>query len=510
MHGLAIRSDASKYLCELLEPLPSSEHDEWIDKVVEAVQKLPINSTVISRDIILKAAQEVSANEDDDIDGLLQILDIYDTPKLTYSIERRKFILAPPLSRALHGDADDKAALFRDRYTTVYQRTCNHEFFRPPSIGSVDDAGNKKYTLQKVEFLLGLSSRENEVVVLGLLTQLTEGQYHLEDDTGAVTLNLKDTKFHTGLFVQNCFVLVEGWYEDGVLHALAMGLPPPEAPNTTRALLGNVNYFGGPETVCAKNVAKRQTAEKENQDAMLVFLSDLWLDKMKVLDKLRLLFAGYSQFPPIAFIFCGNFLSVSHGPQQSHEMKSAFNSLAEILSEFPELVQQSKFIFVPGPGDPGPSTIFPRPPLPKLVTEDFTKKVPSASFVSNPVRILYCTQEIVVFREDIVAKMCRNCVYFPTNSDDIPSHFAKTIVSQSSLSPLPLHVLPIYWGMDHCMALHPTPDLIVTADKGDPFITQDNNATVVNPGSFAKTDFSFKVYMPATRTVEDSQIGDAD
>ncbi|CAL4077086.1 unnamed protein product, partial [Meganyctiphanes norvegica] len=483
MHGLAIRSDASKYLCELLEPLPKNEHDEWIDKVVEEVQKLPINSTVISKDIIHKAAQEVSANEDDDLEGLLQVMDIYKTPQLTYSIERRKFVLAPPTSRSLHGDANDKAALFRDRYTTVYQRTCNHEFFRPPSIGSVDD-GSKKYTLQKVEFLLGLSSRENEVVVLGLLTQLTEGQYHLEDDTGAVTLDLKETKFHTGLFVQNCYVLVEGWYEDGVLHALAMGLPPPEAPNSTRALLGNINYFGGPDTDCAKNNVKLQTAERENKDAMIVFLSDLWLDRIKVLEKLRLLFAGYSQFPPVAFIFCGNFLSVSHGPQQYPEPIDRRHDFGDFNMLFIKFrINLIKKFLMEGLKGFCASCMLPRPPLPKLVTEDFKKKIQSAEFVSNPVRILYCTQEIVVFREDIVAKMCRNCVYFPTNSDDIPSHFAKTIVSQASLSPLPLHVLPIYWGMDHCMALHPTPDLIITADKGDPFITQDNNATVVNPGA---------------------------
>ncbi|KAK8728709.1 hypothetical protein OTU49_009106 [Cherax quadricarinatus] len=313
-----------------------------------------------------------------------------------------------------------------------------------------------------------------------------------------------------GLFTHNCFILVEGWYEDGMLHASAIGLPPPEASSSTRALMGNINYFGGQGSVCSKNVIKLQQAEQENKDAMFVILSDVWLDKIKVTEKLRTLFTGYAQFPPVAFIFCGNFLSVCHGAEQAPELRQALTSLGTLIAGFPELMAHSKFIFVPGPSDPGPGSIFPRPPLPKYVTEEIKKTVPSAIFVCNPCRLLYCTQEIVIFRENIVAKMCRNCVYFPTNSEDIPAHFAKTLLSQSHLAALPLHVLPVYWGLDHCLSLYPTPDVIITADKGDAFATTYNHCVIMNPGSFSKTDFSFKVYFPATRQVEDSQIGDED
>ncbi|KAK7028807.1 DNA polymerase epsilon subunit 2 [Halocaridina rubra] len=507
MHGLAIRSDGAKYLCELLDPLPKDEHDSWIEKVIEAVQKLPICSTLISKEFIYQAAQEVSISENDDLGALLQIVDIYKVPKLVYNIERNKFVLAPAGVRDFHGGAQDKAALFKDRYTVVYQRTCNHKLFRRQAIDQ-DDEGHRKISLMKVEFLLGSSSRHDNAVVLGLLTQLCEGKHHLEDDTGAVTLDLASARFHNGLFTYNCFVLVEGWYEDGVLHASAVGLPPPEEPSTTRALLGNINYFGGQGDVCAKNQTRLQQAERENHDAMIVFLSDVWLDKIKVMEKLRVLFSGYANFPPVAFIFCGNFLSTCYTSQQASNLRHAFSALGDLIMEFPTLVDQSRFIFVPGPGDPGPSTIYPRPPLPKYVSEEIRRKVRSVDFVSNPCRILYCTQEIAVLRENIVSKMCRNCVYFPSNADDIPSHFAKTLICQGHFSALPLHVLPVYWGMDHCLSLHPTPDLIITADKGDSFTANYNHAVVTNPGSFSKTNFSFKVYLPATRQVEDSQIGD--
>ncbi|KAG7167785.1 DNA polymerase epsilon subunit 2-like [Homarus americanus] len=362
LHGLAVRSDGAKYLCELLDPLPKDEHDEWIEKVIDAVQKLPISSTLISKEHIHKAAQEVGTSENDDIENLLQIVDIYKVPKLMYNLERKKFVLAPTRARDLHGDASDKAALFRDR-----------------------------------------------------------------------------------------------------------------------ALIGNINYFGGQGNVCAKNNPRLQQIEQENKDAMFVVLSDVWLDKIKVTEKLQTLFNGYAQFPPTAFIFCGNFVSSCHGAQQAHDLRQALGSLGTLIAGYPELMAHSRFIFT----------------SPANITEEIKKAVPSAFFVSNPCRLLFCTQEIVIFRENIVAKMCRNC-------------FAKTLVSQGHLAALPLHVLPVYWGLDHCLSLHPTPDVIITADKGDSFTTTHNQSIIMNPGSFAKTDFSFKVYMPATRQVEDSQIADDD
>lgn len=60
-------------------------------------------------------------------------------------------------------------------------------------------------------------------------------------------------------------------------------------------------------------------------------------------------------------------------------------------------------------------------PLPKVITDEFQQKIPSSIFTSNPCRIQYCTQEIVIIREDLVTKMCRNTIHFPT-SGEIPEH----------------------------------------------------------------------------------------
>ena len=50
-------SDAIKYLCELLQPIQTKEHTEWIDKIIESIQKMTLTSTLITKEVIHKAAE---------------------------------------------------------------------------------------------------------------------------------------------------------------------------------------------------------------------------------------------------------------------------------------------------------------------------------------------------------------------------------------------------------------------------------------------------------------------
>ncbi len=81
----------------------------------------------------------------------------------------------------------------------------------------------------------------------------------------------------------------------------------------SRAYYGNVNFFfGGPSSTAVKASAKLKQLEEENEDAMFVFVSDVWLDSVEVLEKIQTMFSGpvtlqirfsflYNQF------FCANF-----------------------------------------------------------------------------------------------------------------------------------------------------------------------------------------------------------
>ena len=110
-------------------------------------------------------------------------------------------------------DANSKADVFLSRYQLLLQRTTRHELFMPDSAGNTTMKSNQKYKLKTVECLLSTTARQDDAIALGMLTQVKHGSFSLEDPTGAVPLDLAEAKFHKGLYTENCFVLVEGWYE---------------------------------------------------------------------------------------------------------------------------------------------------------------------------------------------------------------------------------------------------------------------------------------------------------
>ncbi|XP_030070184.1 DNA polymerase epsilon subunit 2 [Microcaecilia unicolor] len=509
MHGLLLRAEASRYLTEVLQSVTELELEDAIERIINAVEKQLLSSNMIELSTVEGAVQECSRSCDETIEHVFNIIGAFDIPRYVYNSERKKFL---PLAMSSHpepnlfGAARDKAELFRERYTILQQRTHRHELFTPPVIGAHPDDSRSKFQLKTIDTLLGNTAKVGEVIVLGMITQLKEGKFFLEDPTGTVQLDLSKAQFHSGLYTESCFVLAEGWYEDQIFHVNAFGFPPTEPSSTTRAYYGNVNFFGGPSSTSVKASVKLKQLEEENEDAMFVFVSDIWLDQVDVLEKLRIMFAGYSAVPPTCFILCGNFSSAPYGKNHVKSLKESLKNLADIICEYPDIRERSRFVFVPGPEDPGPGFILPRPPLAENITEEFRQRVPFSMFTTNPCRIQYCSQEIVVFREDLVNKMCRNCVRFPGSNLDIPNHFVKTLLSQGHLTPLPLFVSPVYWAYDYALRVYPVPDLIVIADKYDPFTANNTDCLIINPGSFPRSGFSFKVYYPSNKTVEDSKL----
>uniref|UniRef100_A0A803XSB5 DNA polymerase epsilon subunit n=1 Tax=Meleagris gallopavo TaxID=9103 RepID=A0A803XSB5_MELGA len=455
--------EAVKYLTETLQSLNEEEFEDVIDRIIDAVEKQPLSTNMIELPTVEAAVQECSQASDETIENVFNIIGAFDIPRYIYSSERKRFL---PLSMTnfpvpnLFGTARDKAELFRERYSILQQRTHRHELFTPAAVVVHPDDSRSKFQLKTVETLLGNTVKVGEVIVLGMITQLKEGKYFLEDPTGVVQLDLSQAiSFIYDLRVILLFKNVLGWYEDEVFHVNAFGFPPTEPSATTRAFYGNINFFGGPSSNSVKASAKLKQLEDENEDAMFVFLSDVWLDQAEVLEKLHTMFSGYSSAPPTCFFFCGNFSSAPYGKNQIQSLKGSLKALADIICEYPSIHKSSRFVFVPGPEDPGPGSVLPRPPLAENITQEFRQLVPFSVFTTNPCRIQYCTQEIIIFREDLVNKMCRNCVRFPSSSMDIPNHFVKTILSQGHLTPLPLYVSPVYWAYDYALRVYPVPDI---------------------------------------------------
>lgn len=188
--------------------------------------------------------------------------------------------------------------------------------------------------------------------------------------------------------------------------------------------------FTSDEITCFQAQFADRVAE-ELSELNFLFLSDVWLDHPQTLPGLQKMFdhCMENSYIPKVIVLCGNFTSRSLAHGNSREIQryqgrgfsillipssplttDDLDSLAELISSYPLITRSTHFVFVPGPLDITANAILPRRPLLPSFTTRLRAKIPQVHFASNPCRIKFFHQEIVVFREDCMAKMLRNIV----------------------------------------------------------------------------------------------------
>lgn len=93
-----------------------------------------------------------------------------------------------------------------------------------------------------------------------------------------------------------------------------------------------------------------------------------------------------------------------------------FDELAKIIGAYPAL-REAHIVLVPGPNDPWPSVTLPRPAIPAALAKNLLKIPHRITLASNPCRIQLLSQEIVVFRDDLMGRMLRNTVKIKAESE---------------------------------------------------------------------------------------------
>lgn len=471
--------------------------DEMVKNICSSLENQFLSGCSIEQEHIDRVLEICLRSGYDHSETLFNVINAFDFPRLYYNQDRKIYMLDSS-KNILLPDADIKAKMFLERYSAVLQRT------KRTFAQTLLNSERSHLTLQTVDYLLTLSEVQlDRTLILGSLLQVAEGKYFLEDPTGKLELDLIHAKYQPGFYVENSFVLVNGYYEDKILHVSTMVLPPGEDYRVSRPTFGNINYFGGTSNVPLKDSKRLKKHLLENKDGMFVVLSDVWLDHPETFENLEKLFHKMEEFmPPIAFVFMGNFMSESHGSEMMMVLKKLFKRLAELILKYHMLVSSSQFVFVPGLLDPCTQHLIPRLSLPKYVTENVQTLLPNAIFATNPCRIQYCTKEIVVFRADIMAKFLQGTLHKPAK-EDLTKCVTRTIVSQGHLSPVSLNALTVHWDFDYCLSLYPLPDLVLVGDKSAAYNDHYKDCIVTNPGQFCNGDFI--MYYP-NNDVEDAII----
>ncbi|KAJ8500607.1 hypothetical protein OPV22_011159 [Ensete ventricosum] len=513
LRGFTLKVDALEETLAFLARFPDAE-DEYLDLLIDDIDKQSLKSSILDREAIRRVVS-LLLNADAAVDPsaastssrfALRVIDAFVIPRFRYDPIKNVFYEHTGKLH-IHGDAGDKAALYRDRYQLLLQRIARDKFFSKPVFAS-KMTESESCEITPIQSLIGCTGRR---WIMGVISQLEEGQFYLEDLSAAVPIDLSNSKITSGFFVENTVVVVEGeLLSNGIFQVNTCGFPPLEDRETSLSLLMGLDFFSG-EVLSTEENFRLLGLEKKAVNDMFVVLSDVWLDNEETMEKLAVVFDGYEsvEVVPSLFILMGNFCSRSCNLAfySYSNLRMQFAKLGEMIASHPKLREQSRFLFIPGPDDAGPSKVLPRCALPKYLTEELQKHIPAVIFGSNPCRIKFYTQEIVVFRQDLLYRMRRSCLIPPSTAEtsDYFQHLVATITHQSHLCPLPLTVQPIIWNYDHCLRLYPTPHAIVLGDRSEQKAFKYTGITCFNPGSFSN-DNTFAAYRPCTQEVELSAL----
>lgn len=207
----------------------------------------------------------------------------------------------------------------------------------------------------------------------------------------------------------------------------------------------------------------RGAPSQDKRRGRIAFLGQVNLECPVTLRALKCVLQEYEaqlpEHPPVAIVLMGHFVDnpAMAGTQNSDcvEYKECFNTLASILSETPKLLQSTTFVFVPSDNDPWPSTfsagastVVPRKPVPELFTSRIKRVFAEANtglgveaghslggkavWTTNPARLSLFgpAQEIVLFRDNMLARLRRNAVHLPTSRGQTDAERGDGSISQ--------------------------------------------------------------------------------
>ncbi|KAI4186212.1 MAG: hypothetical protein L6R41_003629 [Letrouitia leprolyta] len=429
----------------------------------------------------------------------LRIVDAFGQPHLTYNASQKHFDSTNKRASLLP-DPSHRTALFRDRYQLVHQRLLRNEAFQTSTVAlsrsrSLQRSSSEMvmpqqaYKLTPVANLLGRSGSTH--VLLGLLCHSPMGTVLLSDLTGSISLDLQHARpvpEDGAWFAPGMIVLAEGLYEEegsaagpglgrdggvggtigGIFHVASVGGPPCERRDLTLGVLshskpegsvapggfGWVDFLGvGSERANGPTMRSLERRTWEGQDpasqvqgrSRMIILGEVNLDSTKTLEALKQVFGIYgaerAEQIPMIFVLVGNFtrhaVLVGGANGGSIEYKEYFDSLASILADFPSILENSTFVFVPGDNDPwasafsaGAASILPKRAVPEIFTTRVKKAFATANaeadragrkklkgesiWSTNPTRLTLFgpAQELVIFRDDLSGRLRRKALQF--------------------------------------------------------------------------------------------------
>lgn len=513
-------------------------------------------------------------------------------PKFVFDRVRKQFSPAPTTKAKLASTLRSSIEYFNQRYYLAMDRLSRDENFQKATFSSMVMTDSPQVT-SEISLIKNVLGRDGQKFTLfGLLSKNINGNYILEDSSDYIELNLKQAKKTTGSFYSTGMLLVvEGIYSasggsmsndanviSGCFHVSYLQHPQAERREVSLDAYGHLDFLGIHSNVFTTSRSnamvkidkplkkKLTTLEKTLVNHKLILLGcNVFLDDTKIMAGLKKLFAKLEETiedhqdqniddERFAMVMAGSFVSspltLTNGSisliLSSENYKSYFDGFAEMLAGFPLVVSKCKFVLIPGSNDPWQSTYslgrlslnaLPQTLIPRVFTTRLERLLPKGNLIYgwNPMRINYISQDIVLFRDDLMSKLKRNDIVFQSDLDleneqlelknsgkntDVENligegvhlsskvrqarQLVKTILDQGDLQPFLKDLRVINTNYQHLMRIEPLPTTIVLFDcRFESFEVTYNGCKVVNLGNLISNQNSKRInyaeYLPATK-----------
>lgn len=477
---------------------------EVVDGVIQHMQKMAEEPTTDAA-----AALDVAA------DGI-QIFDcLKDVWPFDYLQATKEWVRALERPQIFPG-VDMKAKIYKDRFHILWQRLLLEGHFVPEA-RVFDGLLPGQRVLTPAESLMGNPGRKTTFgLIFRELDEEGNQRWVLEDLHRVVALRL-EIQESPRLITNGCFVLAEGQMDKDTFCVSAIDVPSAVTRETTKTCDQiPVQMFGGESS--EEQLKLLQQREEECTNGAFVVLSEVLLDNGRALEKLQELFDGYEATePPSAYVFMGSFCSSSFVPTADgvRAYREGFDRLKFMLRRLTRHMEVgTRYIFIPGPKDPGASML-PRAQLSPYLTAEISKEIPNVTLATNPCRLRHFTKDLVFFRHDVLRLLRRNEVVplrevgtgEPLSPQQIREEMVALLLDQAHLVPLPLSESNILWAFDHTLRLYPLPDAVFVGGESQQFDCTYKKCCFASVGPFYR-DVCFYAYNPLKDVLEYSEIPD--
>jgi DNA polymerases epsilon N terminal len=175
LRGLSLSGDASRALSRVLsaEEDPNGSLERVLDEIKERIEKREIKSSLIDVDAVTSVVAYLSSSEEDLQQESTQLFDAFNSPKIVFEERSKTYRVDPTPTYRLHGAAESRSQMFRERLLLTQQRLLRSGVFVTRTMGQGHTEStvvtSKGYELATIESLLGSVGSK---VLFGMLTQV--------------------------------------------------------------------------------------------------------------------------------------------------------------------------------------------------------------------------------------------------------------------------------------------------------------------------------------------------